>query len=742
MGAQSGPRARAQTQAQLQLADINSSDDDEEGIPHSALPKRRFDPDVRSLDYRRSRSRRPDGDQSIQPGEAKRRKVESKVESWRASQRPAPALSSTVLSVENATSRSGRGDGLNPENGVPVGLVDSVNAALKLQEHRSRMHSHTTSLPNQPNGSSSFPNGQNGQSHPDRGNIETQDQDVMKNSIHESPVGYSSDNEEEREPSVALGNDNEVQRDPTGSDSQVDIWAIPSSPFPPRESRVEVHIPLRKSQPDQSPQVNPVQDTENFLSISEEDHSDIFEPVQLSSEADSEHVASEDTENDSTSEHKDRLSIDSDSLPDMDLSAEATFAQDVANFRAQYPEGYKGSEIFVPPAEDDDITTHINPSSLRMALNLIGHNAWSGMKRGWHSKPFNVGSSRVEAVQALLKLLGRLERLYLAAPRSPRIAEQNMFLSEHSDLLSYYFSRITLLIRGVRRELLANISNQSQADSDTEMRNTARDELLSLGIPMLFHLLASAWSLGGDDWYRTDFTISTVELVMRALSWIGLIYRPMLRALRRQSRGGRANASNPREKEQHAKMVKRQELDVFLEELREVIESSLDGLEEEERERKLERQDREQNLRRQEEVKARWRREQEAVMKSTRERQWRSLMSIRGIHTPVSESPMPPSRGSSAAQELSQAHSLPQQGVNSWSREEKTYLIREIQESYPDLPDLDEIRWEFNRTIEETETMAEELLGLMLEAVHPEESEAQIDARVQEIMQTYRRTKV
>ncbi|KAI0382133.1 hypothetical protein F5Y04DRAFT_253045 [Hypomontagnella monticulosa] len=731
VGVQSGPRLRARAEARLQpqVPNSDSSDDgDDEGIPRTSPPKRKCDPSIKALDYRRPRTHRLDDDQLVQPGSPKRQKLGSRG----SSQSSAPAFSSILRSVEETTSQSGSRSP-NPENGVPAGLVNSVNAALKQKEHGSHTHLALPTL--RPGGGSGSPNGNSGQTRSNRGYINVHDRDVTSNSsLDEHPMSLPSDYEEAREPSITLGNDDDVPNSPTGAQSQVDIWAIPSSPPPPRGNRIEVHLPLQRSQPVRSSQVNLTQDSGNHQSIST-DNSDIFEPVQPSSENDSEQVTGEDAGNDGPSEEFDELSIDSDGegLPDVDLSqlsVEGTFAQDVANFRAQHPEGYKGDIILEAPAEDDDVTTYINPSTLRIALHLIGHSAWSGMKRGWHSKPFNVTSSKTEAIQTLLELLAGLERLYLAAPRSPRIAEQNVFLSEHSDLLNYYFSRIESIIE--------NIEQKSQLDGDAETHNEVRDELVSLGIPMLFHLLASAWCLGSDYWRETEFTNSTIELLIRTRVWISRLYRPISKMLARQSRRSLGNAFNPREKEQHTKMVKRQELGGILTDLREVLDVSLDRIDLEERRQELQRQDRELSLKLQEETKARWAREEDEMMRSAKQRQWRSLMSIRGIHTPTSESPIPPpSRGSSAASQTRP----PSKGVNSWSMEEKMHLFKKIQESYPSLPDLDGIRWELNRTLEETENRAEDLLGLMLDAVHPEESRAQINARVQEIMQDYRRNK-
>ncbi|XDG05734.1 hypothetical protein ABKA04_005349 [Annulohypoxylon sp. FPYF3050] len=487
--------------------------------------------------------------------------------------------------------------------------------------------------------------------------------------------------------------------------------------------------------PAQSSRLDNTKRTEHPRSTSQSDRATSLPSTHPETEIESQKGTSEDFEDAKTFESVGGYSQSEENLTGNEQPDEGSFAQDVAEFESRYPEGFVGDESYLGAVEDDNITVHIDPSCLRTALQLMRHHAWGGFRMGWHQRSFDIESSDTRPIRILLELLEKFERLLAAAPKAPRHAEQNRFLKRYCNLVSYYFSEIGSTLKTIREIY------QKQESVNTKLHS----DIISCAIPMLFHVLVSAWELGGRDWRRTMFTISTIDLLGRTINWIGQLYRPLLRRLVRQSPDSLRDES----KAQRTQREKQEELEKYRKDLCRLITESVDALEEEENRRNLERQIQQENLIRQEELIAQQKQEEEAVMMSIRERQRRSLMSIRSIHTPLSESSRPSSRQMSAAREVpspkpSRARPAqiqpPRSNGGDWSREEKVYLFKKLQDSYPDLMDLDDVRWELNRTLEETEDMAEELLGLMLETVHPEQAAADRDAHIHEVMQAYRRT--
>ncbi|KAI1416537.1 hypothetical protein F5Y13DRAFT_118626 [Hypoxylon sp. FL1857] len=772
VGTRSGARIRARRHIpgrnpiQERGSDSESSDDDEE-IPNASPPKSKVDPSIRALDYRRDRLDRSlqlDDDQSLQNGHSKRRKL-GPAPDLRTHPYPTPDLFSITHPPSIMTFRK-RNRSSSSEDAVPVGLVSSVNAALKKKEHGGDQ---------QLNGTFGLRDGEDAQVGPGRENIDAQGlYDQPESTTLErdrSPSLFVSERDDGHQPDDVLTNDNDV-RNNSAKGKGLNIWDVPVSPEQPRPSkrrgiastlgelslrggRIEVHIPLRRFEQTQSSQSIQPQVAEQPQPAAEADRAALLTPAQPDSDVDPEQEEPEDAEDENSMEDVDPFSIDDD-ISDMDLSSEESFAQDVANFRVRHPEGYKDGETFVGPPEDDDVTTHIDPSNLKMALRLMGQTAWAGLGSTMYRQSPDFDSADTEPVRALLQLMRKIDRLLVAAPKAPRITEQNKFLDEYSDILGYYFSKARLVLRQLRGRLREGL-NRSRINDDMEERSKMSKEIVSLAIPMLFHVLASAWNLGGDDWRRTAFTISTVELLTRALGWIELLYRPLLGGLKQILVDEVDDEPAYEEMDRQIKRGKREELDGLLQKLRGAIEAAPDELEREERRHNRVHQGRRNNLERQKEILAQWKQEEEERMRSIEERQWRSLMSIRGVHRPLSETSIPPSsarsslarrvssqvssRAQSRAQSEEQPHApLSPQNADDWSMEEKTFLFKKIQESYPDLLDLDDVRWSLNRSLEETEAKAEELLGLMLEAVHPEQAAAERNMHVQEVMQAYRRT--
>ncbi|KAI1380378.1 hypothetical protein F4677DRAFT_406669 [Hypoxylon crocopeplum] len=713
---------------------VESSDDDVEEIPNTSPRKALLEPNLRSLDHRRNRSRQLDDDELFMRfGQSKRQKVGPSTYSEATHIYPYPTpTSSSITQPAIATTSQNESRSWSPEDVVPAGLLNSLNAALKQNEYGAHQENPgpspqlTDKASPQDNGDAPVqsthenadvqePQGQHVISAPGRG---------------KSPPAAVSDYREGHPPDAELGKINGVDDHPTEDRNQTDVWDVPASPPPSGhghtsaskasplpESSMGAKISKHRSKPTLSSQKIKAK------LVGKHNHADLLEPIQQGGEVD-------------VLEHIDGFSTDDENLSDVDLSAEESFAQDVANFRARHPAGYISIETFQAPPKDDDIAIHIGSSSLRVVLRLMSHRAWTGLKGAWFQRPFNIDDSETQPVRALLQLLAKLERLLTAAPKAPRLEEQNVFLSEHRDLLSYYFSKIKLVIRHIRGTIPTREEiNKSLAKSDFKQRNQLCRELNSLAIPMLFHVMASTWSLGGDDWDRASFTISTIEVLRRALGWVGSLYRLLLKGLQKP-RKAPEGLSEYQKNERLIKLEKCEELDGLLNDLRQVIKAAPGKLESEERRKDQEHRNYQHSLKRQEQVRARWEREDEEKMKSIQERKLRSLMSIRGIYVPLSQSLVPSSaRQSSSSQTLSRISSSRDAG--NWSFGEKKFLFQKIQSSYPELPDLDDIRWELDRPLREVEAMAEELLGLMLEAVQPEEPVAKRDAHVREIKEDY-----
>ncbi|XXG95890.1 hypothetical protein Hte_002164 [Hypoxylon texense] len=749
----SGARSRAQAVARAQPpdeelnqqhnSDSQSSDDDDEDIPYNSPRKSVANPMPVSLDHRRNQKRQLEQNHSTSSSHFKRRKIEHVANSRDAHSYPTPTSSTATLPAK-ATRQDERRSSSH-EDVVPAGLINSVNAALKQNDHGEPQK--PPESPTQQLMSEAIARDDENEENDKVDEVDSNHEITAspEPEDHEESLFVSNDEPEESQHSESVVKENgEVPNSPILGHDEVDVWDVPTSPqqLPPlrhpnptstleKEPLPDRRTSQRRLEAARSSQINKTHATEYPRPASQSDGDDLREEVhQLGVIDDAQQKAQEDTEDDNALEHIDGLSSDDENLGDIDLSAEETFAQDVSNFRARHPGGYKGTETFDSPPKDDDVTVTISFLDLKQALKLMGHCAWAGLGGRWFGGPFNCEQSETGPVQALLQFLTKLERLLQEAPKAPDIAEQNVFLSEHGDLLSYYFSKIGLIlshIRQGRKEILLR-SNDS-----IKKRDRMSNELVSHAIPMLFHVILSAWHLGGHDPHSPSFTTTSIGLLMRVHGWIGLLYRPLLRGL---SQDPTKDESKSQKEERLIKIAKRQELEGYLKGLRQVLEFSLDELEREERRRDQELYDRCRSLERQKEIQAQEKRNKEEMMKSIEEKKWRSLMSLRGIHIPLSQSPIQSSaRGSPISQILPRP-----QGIDSWSMEEKRFLFRELQKSYPDVPDLSVICVDIDRTIEDVEAATEELLGRMLKAVCPDDDAAGRAVHVKRMMDDYRLT--
>ncbi|KAI1403871.1 hypothetical protein F4819DRAFT_449347 [Hypoxylon fuscum] len=750
VGTRSGARPRAQAHAPDHIptkesvreidTNIESSGDDEADIPNSSPRKSTVS---RSLDHRRDRSQQLD-DHVLYPGQFKKQK--KPVANFRGAHLyPTPASSSTTLQARTTTSRdesrhSSHEDVVPAEDFVRAGLLNDLNAALnhnghlqkQQQQHEVPQNPQLMTEANQLGSENTYANS----THED-----------VRQGLEEEESLFVPDNnyEEGHELGTTSEESNNVQNSPPSNQNQATIWDVPVSPQqvptppPPKQptpASTSSDIPPRKknkknkyaakcgSKPTLSSQISQDVSPQCSQPTLRSNVANVSGPKQVNVETEAEQGEREDhqdyNDNDNTSEYVDGLSTDGDNLEDIDLSTKDSFAQDVANFTARYPGGYNGDETFEGPPADDELAVHIDPKNFIKALRAMGQKAWTGLKRDWYRNTFDYEHCSTQPVRSLLNVLVKLERFFEAVPRAPRIKEQNVFLSENSGLLSHYFTKINRILK--KQGLGEEILDKSQVESNSGKHGESFCEVITFAIPMLFHVLASAWDLGGDIWDDSAFTSSTIEILRRLLGQIESLYRPLFAWLEERPLDEPKKEYNYIKKEK----AKRKELEKYLKSLRQAVEACPDELFRKERRRDQERKDQQRKLRRQEELKAQWKQEEEERKRTIEEKKWRSLRSIRGVHTPLSESPI-----SSFAQGSSKSQPQPTQTL-----EEK--FVREIQNNYPQLPDLSQFCSGLDCTIEELEAMAERLLKGMLEkADRTAEDRA---AQIRKIMEDYRFT--
>lgn len=750
----SGAALQAQTEVRAQSPqkrltkpdayDISSSDDDEEDIPFASSRKPTVDPKSIPLDHRRNRIKQPNLSRPTSSNQFKRRKIEQAANSRDVQPYPTPVSSVAALPVKATQEPSQRSP--NTEDAVPAGQLNIVNAALKQSDQSDREEpekppeSPTQQLLSEANAQNDE-NDQTDGAEPNQEITAPQELDDDEESL------FVADDESERSfhPKNTVEEEGEVQRSPLENRNLDNVWDVPPSPQkspstqpdpatslegPPPRRRL---ISQRNPKPSWSSRANEAHINENTALTPQVDDDEFSEVHQLRTRLDAQQEEQDEAEGDYVPEHIDGLSTDDENLGDIDLSAEESFAQDVSNFKARHPRGYQGTETFESPLEKDDVAVHISFSDLKRTLKLMGHRAWARLKGQWYTRPFNYEQSEVSPVRALLQFLTKLERLLEEVPKAPRITEQNLFFREHSDLLGYYFSKIRLIIDHIRKQRLENLERSTD---NTKGRDMMSQELISYAIPMLFHVMASTWRLGGVESLSPSFTICSIELLGKMLGCIELLYLPLLRGLRQELLDPEENEPKYRHKERLVIREKREALEPYLKELRRAIEAGIDKIAKEERLRDQERHDRRRNLERQKELQAQEIWEEEEMMRKIEEKQWRSLMSIRGVHIPLSESPIP----SSATMSPMAQSPPPSRGIDDWTLEEQRLLTREIQMSYPNLPDLATICSDIDRTHQDVEAAAEELLGRMLKAVRPEADAADRAAEIKRMMNDYRLT--
>ncbi|KAI1116396.1 hypothetical protein F5Y14DRAFT_406483 [Nemania sp. NC0429] len=378
-------------------------------------------------------------------------------------------------------------------------------------------------------------------------------------------------------------------------------------------------------------------------------------------------------------------------------SAKDNFEHDVNVFNTSQTHDVDDEE-FEGPVDDDVSAIYLDHRRLTQLCKLLSDTSGAGAKGSWQLRDvdFDYEDAETEPARALLPLLAKLERLYQATPKDPNLKEQNSFLREHAKMLRYYFHKIKMVVDHIRTQRLES-PEQNEASRNTNPRKRKRmtRDLVSYVIPMLVHVLASAWSLGGEKWPKALFTQAAVALLERTLSWIKVLHPYLLRELTRC-----ALEESPEDEDQRQSWrkwnTKIKKIGPLLDDLSQVIAAAPDQLA-----------------------------ETRARQALVAERKKRSLLSIYGIHYALhpstTSSRVSPSPATISAE---------------WSIEEQRFLFLRIQASYPVCPDLETLRWDLNKTLAQTVAKTEEILGKMLAKVLIGYSQEEQAAELHQIMRS------
>ncbi|KAI0469058.1 hypothetical protein F4859DRAFT_488420 [Xylaria cf. heliscus] len=436
------------------------------------------------------------------------------------------------------------------------------------------------------------------------------------------------------------------------------------------------------------------------------------------------------TDSGTLSEAIDGFNTDSGNENGADKSSEDSFEHDVDVFNARRTRHAKDDELFEGPSDDDVLAIHLDHQPLRRLCKLLGNISWAGARGNWQWRYFEHNGAKTMPARALLLVLAKLERLYQATPKAPNLKGQTQFLRDHANMLSYYFHKIKILVEHIRTQRL-DIPERNEVTQNTDSRKRKRmtRDLVLFVMPMLTHVLVSAWGLGGETWYETSFTSTAVELLRRTLSWIMLLHRRLLRELERcplEEKPENHRQQQAWRRRNERRNIKREEIVPLLDDLFQVIAAAPDQLAETEVRAKKESQRRQQQLRRERQLKIEQKAAEEARRVAVAERKKRSLLSIHGIHYRL-ETPTASSSRPSPSVTL---------GSTEWSVEEQRLLFLRIQASFPACPDLNTLHWELNKTVAQTVAMTEHILGKMLAKVLIGYSVEERTAELRQIMRS------
>ncbi|RYP61927.1 hypothetical protein DL769_007510 [Monosporascus sp. CRB-8-3] len=444
----------------------------------------------------------------------------------------------------------------------------------------------------------------------------------------------------------------------------------------------------------------------------EQEHSDNHEELEASDgrRRERDDAAAADDDDDGSSSFIDGVELEVGNQTDIDLSVEESFSRDVELFRNRHVPDEELFEIFEGPPEDDLTTIHLHPGFLERALILMGSKGWTGLRTNWQSRLSDFATAETTPGKSLIPLLRKLRRLYNAVPSAPYLRDQNIFLAKHSDMITYYFSKIQLVVDHIRTARLEKPSrNASAINWSEEKRNEVAEEIVSLIIPTVLQVMAVAWTLGDDDEGSTQFTASTAEFLTRGIGWVNRLYYPALRQLSKEEEPWTTHAK----KEWSTKRRKREEFGPLLDELVDQLQHAPDMLLEKEHAESEREREREQNLQRQKQMQMQWERDKREREQRIIEQNQRAYQSIFGMTmAPTLPSLSPSARTTTTMRPLPQL-------VGQWSHEEKEFLFKHLRQSYPNLPDLSGyVRQELNRDLDDIKHMARDILRVMLKEAY------------------------
>lgn len=189
------------------------------------------------------------------------------------------------------------------------------------------------------------------------------------------------------------------------------------------------------------------------------------------------------------SESVDGFDTDSGGENDEDWFGEDSFEHDLDVFnarQARQARHTKDEEIFEGPPDDDVLAIHLNHQPLQQLCKLLGNIAWARARGDWQWRYFEYGGAETAPARALLPVLAKLERLYQATPKAPNLKAQNQFLSEHANMLGYYFHKIKILVEHIRTQRLNILEhNEETHNIDSRKRKRMARDVVVYIIPML-----------------------------------------------------------------------------------------------------------------------------------------------------------------------------------------------------------------------------------------------------------------
>ena len=415
-----------------------------------------------------------------------------------------------------------------------------------------------------------------------------------------------------------------------------------------------------------------------------------------------------------------------------DAISEDDFTQDVADFENRdVPEEEVLPDIFRGLRQDDIMAIHIELEVLHKAMRLMGRKGWTDLRFDWPDIMVDAEMAETQHGQRIIPFLAKLKRLCQAAPRASSLRDQNSFLAEHSKMISYYFSRIQHLIKSILRELCRQRQTQKDAPIQTRDEEEGEEEedddmdmaedIVTFIIPMILQVLTSISQLGGDRTKNdTEFTAFSVKLLTRGVK----NFRPLYERAMMQLSKGKPESSSPPSylKQWEAKQKNRERLRPHLDTLLAQIRWAPGFLakkhdEEAERQRKLERQ---------KEIKLQLERDRLEKQRRDQEQNRRAFLCIRErmkSWTP----PLPSARAT--ASHKAPTLSRPPRPTLDWSREEKEFLFKKLQNAYPKLPDLSGyVRQALDREVDDVRHMARRIMKVILtEAYGPSATPAEVE---------------